>query len=420
VTETQRSDTATPTLARSLFKRVSTIGHDRADDRGVRTRKTTLALTTAIAATAVIPWGLFYVSIGLVRAGAIPLTYSAVSFAGLAHLHRTHDDRFLRHQQIVLFVALPALVHIALGGFVNSSGVIMYSIIGVLGALSFADTRRPTWWLAGYAMLVFVLVPLNPTFRRWAPDLSTDSIVTLFAVNIVTTSLLVYVSMLVYVRARNQLAAELTDERARSERLLLNVLPASIAERLKEGERPIADRYDSVAVLFADIVDFTPLSESLSADDLVEGLNGVFSEFDKLAAAHNVEKVKTIGDAYMVISGAPDPGADVDALATLALEMRSAAAKKRIGDRVGITMRFGIDVGPAVAGVIGESRFMYDVYGDTVNMASRMESSGLPNKIQLTKRLADRLDDRFVITERGPIDIKGKGTVTTYFLDGLQ
>jgi adenylate cyclase len=401
-----------------MIDRVMSIGHLPGDSRYTRTRKTTLVVTTIIGAVVVIPWGLFYISIGLVITGLIPITYAALSAIGIAQFKRTKDDRFLRYEQIVLFLMLPTLVHFTLGGFVNSSGVVMYSIIGVLGAVSFADARRGGLWFAGYAAVVIALVPLDPVLRTWAPDLSANFVATLLAANILMVSLLVYLLTLVYVRARSRLADELAEERERSERLLLNVLPASIAARLIGGEKPIADHYDSVAILFADIVDFTPISEHLSPDELVESLNSIFSEFDKIALAHGVEKVKTIGDAYMAMSGAPDPGKDVDDLAAVALAIRDAAAAQSLGSAGSVSIRLGMDVGPVVAGVIGESRFIYDVYGDTVNTASRMESNGLPNKIQITGRVAEQLDDRFLVIERGPMEIKGKGTATTYFLEG--
>ena len=420
VTEAQNSRLAHDTATPSLIARVSTIGHQPGDDRNVRTRKTTLVVTTMIGAIAVIPWGILYVSIGLVITGMIPLVYSALSAIGIVHFHRTRDDRFLRNEQVVLFFLLPILVHITLGGFVNSSGVAMYSIVSFLGAVSYADTKRGVLWFAGFAVLVLSLVLLDPILRTWAPDLSANFITALLAANILTLALLVYLLTLVYVRARSRLAAELAEERERSERLLLNVLPMSIAQRLKEGEKPIADRYDSVAVLFADIVDFTPMSEQLSAGDLVDALNAIFSEFDKIATAHGVEKVKTIGDAYMAMSGAPDPGTDVNDLADVALAIRDAAVGQSLGNGERVSMRFGMDVGPVVAGVIGQSRFTYDVYGDTVNTASRMESSGQRDRIQITKRVAEQLDKRFIVSKRGPVEIKGKGTVTTYFLEGLR
>jgi adenylate cyclase len=245
-------------------------------------------------------------------------------------------------------------------------------------------------------------------------------IVVFFAFNIVATALINFLSLDIYVRSRNRLALELSIERERSDRLLLAMLPASIADRLKDGEQPIADRHQEVAVLFADIVDFTPLSETLSAEDLVIGLNTIFSRFDNLVATYGVEKVKTIGDAYMVIAGAPDPGTDVNTLAALALDMRDATREFMIGERDRVHMRFGLATGPVVAGVIGESRYSYDVYGDTVNTASRMESTGIPDRIQLTERAAGLLEERFTVVPRGPLEVKGKGTIMTSFLEGTD
>ena len=414
-------DRSTTNIAQNLLAWVSQIGRLESDDRGTRTRKTTLVLVTVVTATIVIPWGMFYVAIGIPRAGVIPLTYAAVSYGTVARFARTGDDRFLRYEQIVLFLALPGarprrprrIRELQRSRHVHhrrNRGCIVLR----LGESTLGSGSRAT------PFSCWPLSPIDPVLRRSAPDLSESFIITFFAINMITTALMVFISMTVYVRERRRLAADLDEERARSDRLLLNVLPASIAERLKEGERPIADRYDDVAILFADIVDFTPLSESLSADDLVDGLNDLFSVFDELALKHGVEKVKTIGDSYMAISGAPVRGADASALASLALDMRAAAADIRIGDRTDIAMRFGMDVGPVVAGVIGESKFIYDVYGDTVNMASRMESHGETNRIQITERAASQLRNGFDITERGPIMIKGKGTVTTYFLNATK
>ncbi|MEN8040958.1 MAG: adenylate/guanylate cyclase domain-containing protein [Actinomycetota bacterium] len=409
-----------PGKARRLLGPLSTLGHTAADSARTRTAKTTLVLTTVIGASMVLPWGIFYIWIGVPQAGIIPIFYSTISFLAVWHLHRTKEERLLRYTQVILFLMLPMLVHLVLGGFVNSSGVVMYSFVGVVGALSFANARRPGLWFATYAAIVLVLVPLDETVRAWAPELPQGLIIAFFAINMVTVSLIVFFSMIVYVRARDQLADELEYERSRSDAILRNVLPESIAERLKDGEQPIADRHDRVAVLFADIVDFTPQSERLSADELVDALNAVFSDFDEIALRHGVEKVKTVGDAYMVMAGAPDPGTDVNDLADVALAMREAAHGRVLGHGEPLQMRFGMDVGPLVAGVIGESRFLYDVYGDTVNTASRMESNGVPDRIQITSRAKDLLDTRFTTSERGPIDIKGKGTVTTYFLDGYR
>ena len=213
--------------------------------------------------------------------------------------------------------------------------------------------------------------------------------------------------------------AELQAEREKSERLLLNILPRSIAERLKQGEGVIADHFPAVSVLFADMVDFTPLAAMQPPEETVRLLNDVFSAFDELTDRHGLEKIKTIGDAYMVVGGLQTPREDhLEAIAAMALEMREAAARFMRLDGTPLRLRIGIHAGPVVAGVIGIRKFIYDLWGDTVNIASRMESQGLPGEIQVTAAVHARLRRHFQFVERGSVDIKGLGPITTFLLRG--
>ena len=218
-----------------------------------------------------------------------------------------------------------------------------------------------------------------------------------------------------------QRTKELTAEKLTSERLLLNVLPGPIADRLKTGESLIVDRFESVSVLFADIVGFTDLSSRTSPEDLVRLLNELFSTFDRLAEKHGLEKIKTIGDAYMVVAGIPQPIADhAIALAHMALDMNEAIAAyaKKAGSSLSI--RIGIHSGSVVAGVIGEKKFIYDLWGDTVNTASRMESTGVPGRIHLSEATYTLIKGEFDAEQRAPIEVKGKGLMTTYLLSGIK
>ena len=212
---------------------------------------------------------------------------------------------------------------------------------------------------------------------------------------------------------------EAARERERSERLLLNVLPAPIAARLKESEGPIADYHAEATVMFADIAGFTGLSATLPPDELVSMLNAVFTGFDHLAREHGVEKIKTIGDAYMAVAGLPEPAPDhVERIADLALAMRDRVRELPVVPPVEV--RIGIATGPVVAGVIGESRFIYDLWGDAVTTASRMESHGLPGAIQVTSAVRDRLADGYELVERGRIEIKGRGPMETWLLEARR
>jgi class 3 adenylate cyclase len=216
------------------------------------------------------------------------------------------------------------------------------------------------------------------------------------------------------VRQRTQ---ELVAEKQTSERLLLNVLPAPIADRLKTGESLIVDRFDAVSVLFADIVGFTAVAQRTSPEELVTMLNDLFSTFDRLAEQHGLEKIKTIGDAYMVVAGIPQPVADhAVAIAHMALDMIRVVQDYSTRTGANLSIRVGIHTGSVVAGVIGTKKFIYDLWGDTVNTASRMESAGIPGRIQVTEATYKLLRDQFDFEERGPIEVKGKGAMSTYLI----
>jgi adenylate cyclase len=224
---------------------------------------------------------------------------------------------------------------------------------------------------------------------------------------------------------------QIKDEQARSEQLLLGILPKSIADRLKHrgelfGDRVIndedlVDSFPTATILFADLVNFTQLSSCRSAIALIGLLNQIFSTFDKLAEHHGLEKIKTIGDAYMVVGGVPIARADhAEAIARMALDMLGAIEQFNQTQGENLSLRIGISTGPVVAGVIGTKKFSYDLWGDAVNTASRMESQGLPDRIQISEATRELLADRFYLEARGPIEVKGKGQMHVYFLNGAR
>ncbi|HLO49756.1 MAG TPA: adenylate/guanylate cyclase domain-containing protein [Kamptonema sp.] len=214
---------------------------------------------------------------------------------------------------------------------------------------------------------------------------------------------------------------KLADEQEKSERLLLNILPYAIAQRLKQGESTIADSFADVTVMFADLVGFTKLSAHLSPAELVELLNEIFSAFDQLAELYGLEKIKTIGDAYMVVGGLPTPRPDhAEAIAEMALDMQAKIAQMPPKADQTLSIRIGINTGPVEAGVIGTKKFTYDLWGDTVNTANRMESHGIPGAIQVTVATYERLSDKYIFEERGVIPVKGKGDMMTYLLTGRK
>jgi class 3 adenylate cyclase len=263
-------------------------------------------------------------------------------------------------------------------------------------------------WFAGGPLLLQALTdpePLPQLLRDGVPD------AVLFAAVLLQGEA---------VRTRRMLRREhclLLAEQERSERLLLNVLPASIAARLKQTPGVIADGFPEVTVLFADVVDFTRRCQGIAPEQVVQILSDLFSEFDQLAQQRGLEKIKTIGDAYMVVGGLPEPRPDhAEAVAEMALAMCEEVAGRSDPSGQPLAVRIGIDTGPVVAGVIGTSKFSYDLWGDTVNTASRMESHGVPGQIQVTARTFQQLHGSYRFERRGPIPVKGKGEVVTYFL----
>jgi class 3 adenylate cyclase len=276
-----------------------------------------------------------------------------------------------------------------------------------------------TAWAAGnrrWALLVaglFVIAGVGVGYQALAPNQPA-----LQVLGDITRDTVLFAAVLLLgeaIRTRRVLQ----QEEARSERLLLNVLPAPIAARLKQQEDVIADSFSDVTVLFADLVDFTQRSQRCSPEQVVQLLDDLFSAFDQLCRDQGLEKIKTIGDAYMVVGGLPDRCPDhAQAVAELALAIQTEVACRTDPDDQPLQVRIGIDTGPVVAGVIGTDKFSYDLWGDTVNTASRMESYGIPGRIQVTSRTYQRLRDGYRFTRRGPVAVKGKGQMTTYLLDG--
>jgi class 3 adenylate cyclase len=277
-----------------------------------------------------------------------------------------------------------------------------------------------TAWAAGHrrwSLLVAAWFVISPLAYALSP-LSQDTRTPLTLLGDAMSNAALFAAVLVLGEAvRRGRALQLEQER--SERLLLNVLPAPIAARLKAGEAVIADAFPEVTVLFADIVDFTRRSRQVRPAEVVATLNELFSAFDALAQRYGLEKIKTIGDAYMVAGGLPLPRPDhAQAIAELALAMREEVARRTDPSGRPLAVRIGIDTGPVEAGVIGTAKFSYDLWGDTVNTASRMESHGVAGCIQVTERTYQRLQDGYRLERRGPIQVRGMGEMVTWFLVG--
>ncbi len=348
-----------------------------------------------------------------------PLLLAAVSFAWAPQRWFERAWHWVFTAGAATVVVVPLLVAVALpepGKLVFATSWISLIMVMIVSALAVPTGITRATGLVVLINLVGALVGWR--LRSTIPDLNT-----LLAWIAAAGAMTIFAAYQLNQRDRDAFAAgyRLDAEHARSERLLLNVLPAPIAARLKDTPTRIADRFDDATVLFADIVGFTTLSQRLTPEEIVSALDEVFSAFDDIAAHHQLEKIKTIGDSYMVVGGVPRARADhAHAIAAMALEMRDLIATRRFGAGHQLEVRIGISSGPVVAGVIGKQKFIYDLWGDTVNTASRMESHGVAGSIQVSAQTHAHLDGRFELSARGPIHIKGKGDLPTWLLTGMR
>ena len=408
------------------LERLAEVGCLPSDSDELRLRKTVLTLSSLLMATLAFVWVGTYAALGLWISAAIPFAYQLASAASIYMFARTRRYLLFRRSQLWLSLLLPFTLQWSLGGFQMSSAVSLWAFTSPLGALLFVGARQALPWFLGFVGLVCVSAVIDPALSAGAPAIPSGVVVAFFALTILGVSTTAYVLLQYFVRTRERAMSDLERqhralelEQDKSERLLLNVLPAPVAARLKEEPGIIADASSDVTVLFADIVGFTPLSQRLSPSEVVALLDLVFARWDALAARHGVEKIKTIGDAYMVAAGIPLPRQDhAEAMAEMALSMRAEAVDGVAELGLPLEIRIGIDSGPVVAGVIGRAKFIYDLWGDTVNAASRMESHADPGTIQVTERAHELLRGRYHLRPRGTVEVKGKGPLTTYLLVG--
>jgi class 3 adenylate cyclase len=388
------------------------IGARPSDRPEVRVRKESLVLTAVAITVLATLWVATYLLLGRPLSAMVPFAYQVITIASLAYFARTGNLAALRATQVSVMLVLPFVLQWTLGGFANSSAVMVWAFAAPVGALVLYPPRRAVVFFAGYLALALVSGVIDPLLAAHAEPMPTIVRESFFVLNIGAVSVVTF-AVLVYFVADRERAQHATDD------LLHNVLPDTIADRLKAGEQHIADDHDAVAVVFADVAGFTTLAREAGADNVLAILDSLFSAFDGLAERFGLEKIKTIGDAYMAVAGAPQPRPDhVRAAADMGLAMLDAA--QHVSAEVGhdLPVRVGIHAGPAIAGVIGRRKFVYDLWGDAVNVASRMESHGVPGRIQVSDTVAAALSGEYRFEDRGTIDIKGLGSMHTYFLLG--
>ncbi len=395
------------------------IGADDRDDEELRQKKSLLVLLAVSILPVSLVWGSLYLGFGSL-VGLIPYVYFIVSVGSLFVFARTRRFNPFLVTQLLDILLTTTAGQMLVGGFLPSGGVGLWGILAPLGALVFLEVRQAVRWFGAF-VVVFLVTGLAGEMLFSDADLPVWFTSTMLALNVVGTASVAFTLLATFAHQRNAALRELRAEQERSEALLVNILPRPIAERLKAAARTIADDFAAASILFADVVGFTPLAQRLPPAEMVGILDRLFTRFDMLVERHGLEKIKTIGDCYMAAAGVPDPCPDhARRAALLALEMRDVVAASKVAAEPGLELRIGINSGPLVAGVIGTKRFLYDLWGDAVNTASRMESHGTPGEIQVTRATYELLKDEFVCRSRGTILVKGKGPMETWFLDGAR
>jgi adenylate cyclase len=356
-------------------------------------------------------WSIIYFAAGAALSAAIPGLYTIIAPINTAVFAWTRNLVVYRFIQLMIILILPWLLMMSLGGFGNSSVVIIWAALCPLAALLLEDLRRTVFWILGFVSLLIVSAVLQPYL---VPASLPETFVTWFFVLNVGSLIVVAFALLYYFVGQRNFFQE------RSEMLLLNILPREISEALKAKQQPIAAHYEAASILFADVVEFTPMAATMTPLRVVDLLNEVFQCFDDLVEKYDLEKIKTIGDCYMVAAGVPRLCPDhARAIVDLALDMRAAVAERKFGDRQ-LAFRIGINSGPVVAGVIGRKKFIYDLWGDAVNIASRMESQGQSQSIQITSNTYQLIKDEFVCESKGTIKVKGGDQLEVWHVLGKK
>ncbi len=414
---------------RGLLSRLGDAAIDANDSEEMKLRKTLLIFASGLMNLAAILWLAVYWWMGLKLSTTIPLGFQILSAAVVLIYLRTRNFNFFRLAQLSLFLFFPFIIQWSIGSFVSSSGIALLAILAPIGAVVCYGTRESIPWFFAYVVLT-ILSGVFDFFLAQGEDygIPLKTVAVFFVMNFTIISTMVYLLLRYFIQERNRYEKQLAEqhelvriEREKSESLLVSILPTHIAERLKLQLGTIADGFADVSVMFADVVDFTRLAEELTPNQVVSFLDEVFTRFDKLTAKYKLDKIKTIGDAYMVVGGLEGAQLNyVDHVADMALEIIELTRSDPQMRRLSVQLHIGIATGPAIAGVIGATRFIYDLWGDTVNLSSRLTSEAVGGVILVDKTTYRRLGHRYSFEEPRTISIKGKGETTVYRLTGKR
>lgn len=419
-------------LLSTAAERLRTAGITDTDTEETRIRKTLLVFATGLLCVASVVWLLLYRELGPDFSSTAPLVFQILLVGNLAWYLRSGNFELFRATQLSIILFFPFAAQWMIGNFITASGISLWGVLAPIGAVLIIGVAESVAWFVAF----LALMTMSGVFDYFLADsvagthrVSIRTSVVFFGLNFIGVSSIAYILLRYSARERDRIQARLKEahallqvEQERSEKLLLNILPAPIATRLKNNDQTIADGFADVTVMFADIVNFTHVAEGLTPQAVFSMLNRIFSSFDELAEKHGLERIKTIGDAYMVAGGINDSGGSTysQAIAAMALDMMDVLHTDFNVNQQHLEMRIGIGSGPVVAGVVGKKKFIYDLWGDTVNVASRITSESTPGGIHVDRNTHARLYDDFEFGPSRVVNVKGKGEMTVFQLLGKR
>ncbi len=418
--------------APGFMERLRNAGVEPGDSAELQLNKQLLVFATGLVSAASMLWLAIYWAIGPHFSATLPYAFQLILAGNLVLFIQLRNFDFFRLSQLALFLFAPFVMQWSIGNFITGSGIILWGLLAPFGAILFFGVRESVAWFFAWVFFTaltgvfdFLLADAYAT-QKLAISLRTSMV--FFALNFIAVATIIYVLLRFSIQEKRKIQERLEEahrllqvEKYRSERLLLNVLPAPVAQRLKDSAETIADGFPAATVMFADLVNFTRVASGMTPEQVFGMLNSIFSAFDDLCERFGLEKIKTIGDAYMAAGGINSSQEDhTVASADFALAMQATLQRDYQVNAAHMEIRVGIATGPVIAGVVGKRKFIYDVWGDTVNLASRITSEGAPGSIHCDAATHARLAPYFDFEGPFSIDLKGKGEMTVYRLLGRQ
>ena len=385
---------------------------EEGDSQELAFRKLLILLIASMCSLCGIAWSaLYYFVFGFGVIASLPISFTFIVGTTIIISHYSRNYKLLVLVQLTCITWISALIQWTIGGIDQSGFVTAWSFLGPLGAVIFLSLRQAIGWMLMFLFIVVISAVYEPALLGYVPPISGLVKIIFYIMNIGTASTVVFVASAWFM-------SSIQKEKRRSDNLLLDILPAEVAEELKEKGHSDARQFENVTVLFTDFKGFSNHAEKLSAHDLVKEINECFSAFDNILSRHNIEKIKTVGDAYLAASGLPVANSShAEDMVNAAIEIRDFMLYRRERMPSSFEIRIGVHSGFVVAGIVGVKKFAYDIWGDTVNIAARMEQSSEAGKINISQSTYELIGDKFTCEYRGEIEAKNKGKLKMYFVE---